>query len=187
MATVKERLLNRIEVDDTTGCWIWQGHLDRYGYGTICIGSRTDGSRRTRSTHRVAYEEWRGPINGETLDHIRCDRPACVNPWHMEPADRVANAMRGRTGELARAAERRDLTRRRRAVAALTRRARYRARYREALRLRSLGWAWAAIAVELGYTHESSAIYAARKAGTVRRFYAERLGATAALRAARGQ
>ncbi len=68
---------------ETNGCWPWLLSLDRDGYGSFWVGSRTDGSRRRVRAPRWAYEHHVGPIMvGYLIDHI-CRNPACVNPSHL--------------------------------------------------------------------------------------------------------
>lgn len=84
---VQQRIAARV-IASASGCWLWQGHLDRHGYGTICIDGRTSGA------HRVAYAAWRGPIPvGLEIDHL-CREPRCVNPEHLEPVTRLENMRR---------------------------------------------------------------------------------------------
>ncbi len=75
-----------------SGCLVWMGRLDKYGYGTISLG----GSRQPRSlVHRVAYEIVKGPIPiGMTLDH-KCRVRSCWNPEHLEPVTNRVNILRG--------------------------------------------------------------------------------------------
>jgi hypothetical protein len=78
-----------IIVEEATGCWLWQGSIDRYGYGQ----RRYRGSLTT--AHRAVYQELWGPISaGLDLDHL-CRVPRCVNPDHMEPVSRQTNVLRG--------------------------------------------------------------------------------------------
>jgi hypothetical protein len=91
--SVIRRIIRRTTVT-ATGCFIWQGGKDSRGYGRICVGSRTDGSRRMRKVHRVAWEHLRGPIpEGLQLDHL-CRVTSCWNPAHLEPVTPAENSRR---------------------------------------------------------------------------------------------
>jgi hypothetical protein len=71
-------VVQRYSVDESTGCWIWDGHVERYyGYGVVNL----DG--KYRKAHRVFYQHYVGTIpDGHFVCHT-CDRPACVNPAHL--------------------------------------------------------------------------------------------------------
>lgn len=71
-----------------TGCWEWQGPLDRDGYGTFYF------RRRNRRAHRVGYFLRNGPIpEGLVVNHT-CRNRACVNPQHLQLIDVTENAMK---------------------------------------------------------------------------------------------
>lgn len=70
-----------------SGCWLWKGARNRYGYGVV----RWHGAARL--AHRVSYELHRGPCPPE-LDHL-CRVPACVNPAHLEGVSHAENVRRG--------------------------------------------------------------------------------------------
>jgi hypothetical protein len=84
-----ERVLEKIELDDSTGCWLWTGARNAKGYGAI----KVDGS--TKLAHRVAFELLVAPIgDGLELDHL-CRTPACINPDHLEEVTGAENSRRG--------------------------------------------------------------------------------------------
>ena len=74
------------------GCWVWNGTINRGGYGVLTVGGRCGAKKYA---HRVAYELFVGPIpKGKELDHL-CRNRWCVNPSHLEPVTRRVNIIRG--------------------------------------------------------------------------------------------
>ncbi len=82
-------------VDTDTGCWIWQRGQDGHGYGAKFNGTRMD------KAHRMYYRRYKGDIpEGMDLHHT-CATPACVNPDHLIPMDRMEHmAMDGRLAKV---------------------------------------------------------------------------------------
>ena len=91
MQTVIERLLSKIMVEPTTGCWMWLGATNKRGYGHMSV-------RRTFiDIHRLSYEFYKGLIPlGLQIDHL-CRTPSCANPDHLEAVSPSINVLRGNT------------------------------------------------------------------------------------------
>src|SRR5659263_254865 len=67
------------EIDEDTGCWVWQKSTNGRGYGR----ARFAGQPKIAYAHRVYYERAHGPIpDGMTIDHL-CHNRRCVNAAHM--------------------------------------------------------------------------------------------------------
>lgn len=92
--SVKDYIEARITYEPNSGCWIWLNQLDKDGYGSG-FDKRVYKKKRA---HRLAYEEWKGPIeDGLHIDHL-CRVRCCVNPDHLEAVTCKENIRRGNTG-----------------------------------------------------------------------------------------
>lgn len=83
--------LKRTKVDmDASGCWLWLGATQKFGYGTVNVMA---GTRRSNTTaHRLFYVAFVGDIpQGETVHH-KCGTRACVNPDHLQAISQRENA-----------------------------------------------------------------------------------------------
>lgn len=78
------------KVDQSNDCWLWTAGLHYYGYGQFYL----DPQRRSARAHVVSYEHFVGPIpEGLEIDHL-CEKPACVNPAHLEAVPHRVNLLR---------------------------------------------------------------------------------------------
>lgn len=64
-------------IEDEQGCRIWQGALDKDGYGRFFANSKRYGTPDTDKAHRWIFEVMHG-YAPQLVMHL-CDRPACVN------------------------------------------------------------------------------------------------------------
>ena len=88
-----ERFYKKVQMEPNSGCWLWDGHYNRKGYGCFQVG------KQNRSAHRVSYELHIGSIpEGLQLDHL-CRVRCCVNPDHLEPVTNRENCLRGNVGK----------------------------------------------------------------------------------------
>ena len=92
---IKERLLNKIKIDDSTGCWRWQGAKNEQGYGIIRM------ENKNRYVHRIAYDLYKGTVGGDEVIMHQCNTTDCCNPAHLVAGSQKENmaysSMLGRT------------------------------------------------------------------------------------------
>lgn len=78
------------------GCWLWQGEINRNGYGTFLVRPRP-GIRNRKMAHIEMYVLFKGEYDRSLLlDHLpHCRTRNCCNPDHLEPVTAQVNTMRG--------------------------------------------------------------------------------------------
>lgn len=94
---IKERIMDAVDINEETGCWVWKLRLDKDGYGQVSV------NQRTRYAHKVAYEIFKGAIpDGMVCSHL-CDEKypsdcikyrKCCNPDHIEIVTPAENSKR---------------------------------------------------------------------------------------------
>lgn len=74
---LKKYIVDRVELDPVTGCWIWQKSLDGAGFPK----ARVD--RTYWGVNRLAYVLWIGDVPAMKAVRQECRNRACVNPKHL--------------------------------------------------------------------------------------------------------
>lgn len=85
---LRERVLSRLIIDPS-GCVLWTGFINRYGYGQLTVKGKN------HTIHRLMYEWFVGPVpEGLELDHL-CRVRHCAAPGHLEAVTGRVNGLRG--------------------------------------------------------------------------------------------
>jgi len=79
----KAYILDRIVVNEDTGCWEWQKSLrPQTGYGQV--------GGYPHTAHRLSYMLWKGEL-GDLLVRHQCHNKICCNPEHLLEGDSFDN------------------------------------------------------------------------------------------------
>lgn len=75
-----ERVLDRVVRVPFSGCWIFTGAANDFGYGIVGGGGRGQPNDRA---HRITYKHFCGDIPSGMFVCHACDVPSCCNPDHL--------------------------------------------------------------------------------------------------------
>lgn len=86
--TVLERFSQQIKRNIKTGCWEWQGHISKWGYGSFWH------KEKIYRAHRFIYQIVNGKVpDGLEIDHL-CRNRKCVNIHPLEAVTHSENIKR---------------------------------------------------------------------------------------------
>lgn len=77
MKTVKERFLDKIEMEPNSGCWLWTATCTHRGYGQFTWWPKKWQAHRWSAKYLGGME-----IEGKIVRHL-CHTRSCVNPDHL--------------------------------------------------------------------------------------------------------
>lgn len=81
-----DRFWDKVITVPFTGCWLFLGELDKWGYGRIWWQGRKC------MAHRVAFAQLYNRRIRRTIDH-KCVMANCVNPHHLQEVTQRKNNM----------------------------------------------------------------------------------------------
>ena len=91
LADIVHRQIEKRCKKNKKGCWEFQGHVDKYGYGRITIRRRKKDFCKHFYTHRLTFAFYKGDIPYKMELHHSCENRGCCNPAHLELDTRKGN------------------------------------------------------------------------------------------------
>lgn len=76
-----DKVMAKIEIDESTGCWHYTGWKNAAGYGMY--SHREDGRVKHKLVHRLVWEHFNGEIQDGLWVLHSCDVRDCCNPDHL--------------------------------------------------------------------------------------------------------
>jgi len=88
----KLRFLEKVALDEKTGCWNWRANKKRDGlpYGFFFWGT-VDGKEKMMTAHRASWLLHNGEVPEKKHILHKCNNASCVNPHHLYIGDHKQN------------------------------------------------------------------------------------------------
>jgi hypothetical protein len=91
LEALRGRLEKRVERVTETGCWLWNGRLDRKGYARLSLWRRDKRHYVLTLAHRLAFKAFVRDFPTTSVIMHRCDTPCCINPSHLVEGTQAQN------------------------------------------------------------------------------------------------
>ena len=76
--------MDRVQIDDLDGCWLWKLSTGGHGYGQLSW------DKRVQTAHRFSYHLFRGDPGTKQINHY-CGNRRCCNPAHLYAGSPLQN------------------------------------------------------------------------------------------------
>jgi hypothetical protein len=76
-ASILDKFVAHTYPEPNTGCWLWAGYQNGYGYGVIWI------KHKPTLAHRFSFEHHKQQKLGKMFACHKCNNTYCVNPDHL--------------------------------------------------------------------------------------------------------
>jgi len=87
-----QRLVKHKVIDEKTGCWNWNGRINKNGYGQVTI--TVNNKSKSFEVHRYSYTTYNNVelTSFDTICH-QCHNRRCFNPAHLIKSIPVNNSI----------------------------------------------------------------------------------------------
>ena len=84
------RFVDKIKIDELSGCWNWQGAIQKKkgGYGTFQVEEKVNAL-----AHRVSYRLFKGKLKDNLFVLHSCHNTHCVAPNHLRQGTPMDNTL----------------------------------------------------------------------------------------------
>lgn len=82
---IPENIIEKFNIsfipEPNSGCWLWEGAVDKNGYDTIRFS--IDSVNKNFFAHRISFIIEHGEIPTNKQINHKCDNKLCISPYHL--------------------------------------------------------------------------------------------------------